>query len=118
MQNTAAAIAAQVRSRRKSMGWSQEELAKRAGVAAGTVSSLEQGKKLRPGNLHAIRTTLGLPDGDGEQEPADSPRAAKIRFMHELVDKWLDARPDEDLESEAEEFTRWVMGRMAMRRGS
>ena len=94
------------------MGWSQEELAKRAGVAPGTVSSLEQGKKLRPGNLHAIRTTLGLPDGDAEATTTDDAREAKIAFALDITEKWLRARPDDALEADAEDLARWIVGRI------
>jgi Predicted transcriptional regulators len=100
------------------MGWSQEELAKRAGVAPGTVSSVERGGKVRPGNLHAIRTTLGLPDGNEEPKPSDNVRAAKIEFAQDLIGKWLEAEPDGSLESDVEDLTRWIVARMGMRTGS
>lgn len=111
---TAAAIAAQIRSARKSRGWSQEELAEQAGVAAGTVGRVEQGLKVRPGNLYSIRTTLGLPDGDdGEDEERElTPRERKIETTMVLVRKWLLAVPEDELEDATNELTRWVVTRL------
>jgi transcriptional regulator with XRE-family HTH domain len=110
---TVAVIAAQIRRKRKAMGWSQARLAEAAGVAERTVSAAEQGKKIRPGNLHAIRTTLGLPDGDDQTVGApDSPREQKISLALELAEKWLRALPEDQIDPAAEELTRWVVTRM------
>lgn len=112
MTTTGAMIAAQVRRKRKSLGWSQARLAQEAGVAPRTASRVEQGLDVRPGNLHAIRTTLGLPDGNGEQPPADDPREGRIELALDLTGKWLHALPEDQIESAIEDLTRWVVTRM------
>ena len=111
MTATAADIAAQVRRARKSQGLSQERLAQLAGVAPGTVSALEQGKRVRPGNLHAIRTALGLPDG-GEEPAPDGERVQKVALAHDMLDKWLGALPDEGIDGALNDFARWVVSRL------
>jgi transcriptional regulator with XRE-family HTH domain len=111
MNTTPAHIAAQVRRARKSQGLSQEKLAELAGVAPGTISALEQGKKVRPGNLHAIRTTLGLPDGNDEPAPDDE-RAQKIALAHDMLDKWIGALPPEGIDAAINDFARWVVSRL------
>ena len=109
---SAAMIAAQIRRKRKTLGWSQDRLAEEAGVAPGTISRVEQGMKVRPGNLHAIRTTLGLPDGDGEQPAADDPREGRVQLALDLTEKWLRALPEGEVDAAIEDLTRWVVTRM------
>ena len=109
---SAAMIAAQIRRSRKSRGWSIDRLAEESGVAAGTVSRIEQGMKVRPGNLYAVHTALGLPDGDGEQAPELDPRSARIELALDLTNKWLRALPDDQVEAAIEDLTRWVVTRM------
>lgn len=108
---TAANIAAQIRRARKARGLSQKDLAEVVGVAERTVSAAEQGKAVRPGNLYAIRTYLGLPDGDQERDP-DSPREQKLSLLHDLLDKWVAALPEDQLDPAATELSRWIVSRM------
>ena len=54
-------VAAQVTEARARLGWSQERLAREAGVAANTVVSVERGShRTQARKLAAIRTALGL----------------------------------------------------------
>ena len=109
---SAAHIAAQIRRSRKSRGWSIDRLAEEAGVAPNTVSRVERGEKVRPGNLYAIRTTLGLPDGNGEQESTDDARGAAIELALDLTNKWLRALPEDEVDAAIQELTRWIVTRM------
>lgn len=55
-------LAAKVRGARKARGWSQERLAKEAGVAANTVLHIEKAKRdPHPGTLRKVLDTLGFP---------------------------------------------------------
>jgi transcriptional regulator with XRE-family HTH domain len=57
--------AAHVHAAMKKRGWSQETLARHAGVAPNTVLGLLRGKQTQEGKLRAIRAALDL----GEPEP-------------------------------------------------
>ena len=72
-----------LRARRKQLGWTQQELGRRAGVRQATISQLENGRAgTRLGTLFRIMDTLGLqqqvfPGQDGAAAaPADSTRPA------------------------------------------
>ena len=50
---------AQIRAARALLGWNQQELARRANVAASTVADFERGKRLPvPNNLEAMCTAF------------------------------------------------------------
>lgn len=49
-----------LRSLRLSRGWSQKDLADRAGIRQGTVSSLENGHNARPSTVRLIAEALGV----------------------------------------------------------
>lgn len=100
-----AQLAARIRSRRKALGWSQEELARQAGVAEGTVARLERGDNVRPGNLFSIRTALGMEDDEQER-----PESENVALALDVVRKYLSASDDPD--KAALELTRWVVSQM------
>jgi transcriptional regulator with XRE-family HTH domain len=75
--------------------WSQAELAKRAGVAASTVSHIENGKAphLRPSVIRKLARVLGIKDPltvrefrdailRGEDRPVDDPLISSCRDGH------------------------------------
>lgn len=45
---------------RKALGWSQRELAERAGVSRPTVARIEAGQQVRVGTLNAVAAALGM----------------------------------------------------------
>lgn len=58
---TIADVASTVRGRRMDLGWSQDDLAARAGVARKTINEIEVGRSApRMGHLLAIFDALGL----------------------------------------------------------
>jgi transcriptional regulator with XRE-family HTH domain len=61
---------AQVRERRLRLGWSQEDLAERAGITGRTVSNAEHGKI---GDATALRITMALDAGEAEKLEAARP---------------------------------------------
>lgn len=89
-------IANLVRRARKSREWSQDDLAREAGVAPGTVGSVELGRNVRPGNLRAVLDALGI-------DPAvmdDTPTAATVaededvQLVLDVIRKYLEGRPE------------------------
>lgn len=109
MEAQKAAIGARIRSARKSHGWSQEELARRAGVAAGTVSRVEGGDHVRPGNLFSIRVALGI-ESDEPEDAAELPPSVQLAL--DIVKKWLLAQPNpKAVDQAAHELTAWVVQR-------
>lgn len=72
-----------VREERRKRGWSQKELAKKAGVSPSFVGNLEGDtyQKPHPGNLRSVEKALGLSDGDLDAVPPmiDSSTADEIR---------------------------------------
>lgn len=103
-------IGARIRSARKARGWSQERLAQEAGVSPGTVSSVEAGNKVRPGNLFSIRTALDITN-DEPRNHSDLP--SSVQTTLDAVKKWLLAQEDDQArDAAANELTRWIIGRL------
>lgn len=51
---------ATVRTLRLSLGWSQEDLARQAGIRQGTVSAIERGGRARPSTVRLVAEALGV----------------------------------------------------------
>ncbi len=73
-------IGDRIKERREELGWSQVELAQRAGVSAGTIGNLEAGLRLRPRGIVGLAATLGvhahwLETGTGPRLIDDKPSA-------------------------------------------
>lgn len=62
--------AAEVKRRRLALGWSQEQLAERAGMTSKSVSNAEHGKI---GEAYAARLMAALDKGEEERRKADQP---------------------------------------------
>lgn len=99
------AVGSQVRRARKSRDWTQNDLADAAGVAPGTVTSIEVGRNVRPGNLRAVLDALGI------APTSDEPRAVDdgIKLAVDLVQNWLEALPESARASAVQELTRFVV---------
>jgi transcriptional regulator with XRE-family HTH domain len=50
-----------IRAARQALGWTQTELAQRAGVSARTVHAVEKGRTCRQATKRLILTALGVP---------------------------------------------------------
>ena len=99
-------LAAQVRAARKGREWTQDDLAREAGVAPGTVLRLEKGLGVRQGNLRAILDALGIPPLASLDNGSD----AGVELAKDLVEKWLLAMDsDEDRNRAVQELTRWIV---------
>ena len=101
-----ATTGAQVRRARKAREWTTQQLADAAGVAQGTVTRIENGRKTRPGNLKAVLDALEL-------EPAhlarqDEPDEA-VSLALDLVQKWLMAMPEDQRNHAVHDLTRWIV---------
>lgn len=109
-----ASIGAQVRRARKSRineetgrAWNSQHLADVAGVAQGTVLSIENGEPVRPGNLRAVLDALDLavpPPGKSEPE-----QDRAIALAQDLVKKWLLALPEDQRDAAVGELTRFCL---------
>jgi transcriptional regulator with XRE-family HTH domain len=66
-------VGARIRALRKERGWSQDELAERAGVSARMVFSVEKGERIpQPKKLRAILDALGVAEPqDGDLLPLE-----------------------------------------------
>ena len=104
-EHQASSLGSQVRRARKSNEWTQAELADEAGVAPGTVNSIENARKVRPGNLRAVLDALGIPPISDTPHTVD----AGIQLALDLVQKWLEALPDADRDAAIQELTRFTV---------
>lgn len=50
-----------IRAARQALGWTQNDLALRAGVSARTIHAIEKGRQCRQGTKRKILQTLGVP---------------------------------------------------------
>lgn len=87
-ERQAAQIGAQIRQARKAREWTQEQLAEQAGVAKKTVTAMENGRNVRPGNLRAVLDALGIPPLSEQQSDQDE-AAADIELLHTILAQWL-----------------------------
>jgi transcriptional regulator with XRE-family HTH domain len=55
-----ASVADRIREARRACGWSQSQLAIKAGVSRPTIARIEGGRHVRMGTLEAVMRTLGL----------------------------------------------------------
>lgn len=98
-------LAAQIRSARKSREWTQDDLAREAGVAPGTVLRLEKGLGIRQGNLRAVLDALDIPPISDVEPTAD----AGVELAKDLVERWLLAMGPDERNAAVQELTRWIV---------
>ena len=65
-----------VRAARQALGWTQNDLAEKAGVSARTIHAIEKGRPCRQATKRKILRTLGVP---WEQRSDYFPGARKVR---------------------------------------
>ncbi|MEM7410428.1 MAG: helix-turn-helix transcriptional regulator [Myxococcota bacterium] len=65
-----------IRAARQAMGWTQNDLAEKAGVSARTIHAIEKGRACRQATKRKILRTLGVP---WEQREEYFPMARKVR---------------------------------------
>ena len=102
---TASTVGGQVRRARKTRGWTQGNLAEAAWVAPGTVTSVENDRKVRPGNLRAVLDALDIPP------ISDTPRTVDdgVKLALDLVQKWLEAMPESKRQQAIQALTRFTV---------
>jgi transcriptional regulator with XRE-family HTH domain len=99
-----AQLAALIRRARKMRDMTVNEAAEAAGVAPGTIVRVEKGEPIRPGNLLAIRTALGIVDVP-ETRPVDD----DVQLALDIVGKALySIEDDEARHQRAREIIRFV----------
>ena len=100
-----ASVGAQVRRARKASGLTVKGLAEKAGVADGTITRIETGQKVRPGNLRAVLDALDIPP------VSETARATpdNVQLAMDLVKKWLMALPEDQRDHAVQELTRWIV---------
>lgn len=95
-------IASRVRRARRMNEWTQVDLAEHAGVAPGTVNSIENGRPVRPGNLRAVMDALSIPL---PSEPEDD----AIQLAVDMVQRWLAAMDEADRSQAVQALTRFTV---------
>ena len=104
-EQQASSLGSQVRRARKAREWTQSDLAREAGVAPGTVVSIENAKKVRPGNLRAVLDALGIPPiSDSPHELDDD-----VKLALEIVQRWLEAMTEAARTAAIRELTRFTV---------
>lgn len=73
-------IGARVRRRRQELGWSQSELAQRAGVAVDTIRKLEQGQSKGSRKLADLAVVLGVDERELIYGDVAADRVARVDF--------------------------------------
>ena len=78
-----------LRQKRKEMGWTQEQLAARAGTTQAVIQKIENGKSLRPRKIDKIAAPLGVPPawlmfGDSSYDDLDSEAIEVLRAWQKL----------------------------------
>lgn len=106
-------IAEQIRSARRERGWTQAELAQRAGVSTRSVQAAEAGTvKPQPGNLDSLRRVLELgADADDTREAWDG----YIHVVLDIIGHMLSTYPPEERQAVVFELTDFLMERAARR---
>jgi transcriptional regulator with XRE-family HTH domain len=99
-----ASIGAQVRRARKARGWTTLQLAHEAGVAQGTVLSVENGRNVRPGNLKAVMDALDVIATNDDTTPDES-----VKLALDLVKKWLLAMEPAERSHAVNDLVRFTM---------
>ena len=96
MNEHAERLAALIRRARKSRGWTQDDLAREAGVAPGTVGAIELAKKVRPGSLRSVLDALAL--SPEVMDPADSgdQAGADVQLVLDVIRKYIEGKTGED----------------------
>ena len=68
-----------IRAARQALGWTQNELAEKAGISARTIHAVEKGRPCRQATKRRILSALGVP---WEQRDEYLPRARVVRPVH------------------------------------
>ena len=68
-----------IRAARQALGWTQNDLAAKAGVSARTVHAIEKGRPCRQATKRKILAALGVP---WDQRDEYLPRARVVRPVH------------------------------------
>lgn len=76
-----------VKNSRKSRGWSAARLASEAGVAPNTVSSIENGKTVRDGNLRKVLDVLGIEPEVSESKVYPDDIDLLLHFVGEYLEQ-------------------------------
>lgn len=99
-----AAIGAQVRRARKARGWTTMQLAHEAGLAQGTVISVENGRKVRDGNLKAVLDALEVVVSSDDTTPDEA-----VTLALDIVKKWLMAMDEGERSHAVNDLVRFTM---------
>ena len=89
-------------------GWSQKELAQKAGVAPNTVGSIEKGHEAQAGKLAAVRGALGLTPLAAAQDEQGYPQ--DIQIVRDMIGMWLLGVPQERRAEYAARLVRAIIG--------
>lgn len=107
MDSQAQQIGQQVRQERKRQGLSAATLAELANVAPNTVSSIENGKPVRDGNLRKVLDALQFEP----QSRRGAPYPDSVEMVREFVTQYMLATPESERPDVADEIVRLLVAR-------
>jgi transcriptional regulator with XRE-family HTH domain len=119
-------IADRTKEARERLGWTQPELAKRAGVAPGTIGNIEAGTRKNPRELLAIAAALGvnpqwLKSGEGPEgasQAAQSIQPAQTMPTLALALERLGMALATEMPEDVRQDVADLLGKLALRNGA
>jgi len=108
-QSQLAGIGERVVSAREAMGWTQTELASRAGFTDNTIRKVERGVRVGPGTLRKVLDTVGIQPEIHAVEQAGFPR--NVQAMLDLLGMYLMRLPEDEQPVVMQEISRYLMER-------
>lgn len=100
-------FAQQIRDARRAKGWTQKQLAERAGVSLRAIQAAEAGEsRPQPGNMHALRRALEV------DAQADDTRAAWTDDVHvslDIIGHMLATFEPDEREDVVRQLVQWLM---------
>ncbi len=107
MDSQAVQIGQQIRAERKRQGLSAATLAERAGVAPNTISSIENGKTVRDGNLRKVLDALQFEP----QSRQGAPYPDSVEMVRVFVTQYMLATPEAERADVADDIVRLLLAR-------
>lgn len=102
-------VGRQVVAAREALGWSQTELAARAGFTDNTIRKVENGVRVAPATFRKVLDTVGIAPEVDQMQKIGYPR--DVQALMDLVGMYLTAIPEDDRPEVMFEITRRLLER-------